>query len=146
MFNNCTWILSFWNNFVRFLDVSCLFIVRHPCLICYVLFKKKKHNSKKRRDWNIEHLNCIMNLRYNCNCTSYLHKIFVTCVHTNRVLISRIVCFSNVPDIACNYHYWGCIRRREFSHSATVKHWHVFISIWIILYHCDWKKIQNVIN
>lgn len=145
MFNKCTctWILSFWNNFVRFLDVSCLFIVRHPCLICYVLFKKKKHNSKKRRDWNIEHLNCIMNLRYNCNCTSYLHKIFVTCVHTNRVLISRIVCVSNVPDIACNYHYWGCIRRREFSHSATVKHWHVFISIWIISYHCDWKKFKT---
>lgn len=114
-------------------------------LVWFVMYylRKKKHNSKKRRDWNIEHLNCIMNLRYNCNCTSYLHKIFVTCVHTNRVLISRIVCFSNVPDIAFNYHYWGCIRRREFSHSATVKHWHVFISIWIILYLCDWKKFKT---
>lgn len=143
MFNNCIWIFSFWNNFVRFLDVFCLFIVRYFCLICYVLFKKKKYNFKKRIDWNIEYLNCIMNLRYNCNCILYLYKIFVICVYIYRVLILRIVCFFNVFDIVCNYYYWGCIRRREFFYSVIVKYWYVFIFIWIILYFCDWKKFKT---
>lgn len=81
----------------------------------------------------------------------YVTIVIVHCIYTKSlspVSIPIVFWFqelfvSNVPDIACNYHYWGCIRRREFSHSATVKHWHVFISIWIILYLCDWKKFKT---
>lgn len=129
-------LLGFWMFFVYLLlDIFVWFVMYY--------LRKKKYNFKKRRDWNIEYLNCIMNLRYNCNCILYLYKIFVICVYIYRVLILRIVCFFNVFDIVCNYYYWGCIRGREFFYSVIVKYWYVFIFIWIILYFCDWKKFKT---